>query len=144
MKKLKGSSLIVLVIVLAVVAVIGAVIFFWGKGGFGFGGGKGDGEGDGNAEEAQQVMATVLESDITSEVTTKEIEYVEVTVHENSYLYNNKVYEFDDIDALIGNITESEERFTVKITDDNASSKAYSQLISAFEDKMITYIELSE
>ena len=55
MKKLKGSSLIVLVIVLAVVAVIGAVIFFWGKGGFGFGGGKGDGEGDGGLGDAEHL-----------------------------------------------------------------------------------------
>ncbi|WP_432650607.1 hypothetical protein [Huintestinicola sp.] len=143
MKKLKGSSLLTVVIVLAIAAVVGAVIYFLGKGGFGLGGGKGDGEGDGNAEEVQQVMVTVQES-TTIEVTTKEIEYVEVTVHETTYLYNNKVYEIDEINSLIDNIKNSEGRINVRITDDNAASKAYSQLISELEDNMITYIELSE
>lgn len=144
MKKFKGFSLISLVLIIAAVAVVGVVIYFIGKGGFGFGGGKGDGEGDGNVEPAQQAMATVQVSETVTEITTKEIEYVEVTVHENTYLYNNKVYELSEIESLMNDIKKSEGRFTVRITDDNASSKAYSQLLSAFEDKMITYIELSE
>lgn len=144
MKKIKGFSLISLVLIIAAVAVVGVVIYFIGKGGFGFGGGKGDGEGDGNVEPAQQAMATVQVSETVTEITTKEIEYVEVTVHENTYLYNNKVYELSEIESLMNDIKKSEGRFTVRITDDNASSKAYSQLLSAFEDKMITYIEISE
>lgn len=130
MKKLKGFSLLALVVILAVAVVAGAVIYFLGKG-------------DGNTEKVQQVMVTVQES-TTVEVTTKEIEYIEVTVHETTYLYNNKVYEIDEINSLIDNIKKTEGRINVRITDDNAASKAYSQLISELEDNMITYIELSE
>ena len=144
MRKLKGFSIATLLVVLAAVAVVGAVIYFVGKGGLGFGGGKGDGEGSGNAETAEQAMATVQESEVTTEITTREIVYIEVKVHENSYLYNNDQYEISDIGQLIGDINENEEKFTVRVIDENASDKAYSQLLSAFDDNKIKYIELSE
>ena len=143
MKKLKGFSIVTLLVILAAVVIVGAVIYFIGKGGFGFGGGKGDGEGSGNAETAEQAMATVQETEKT-EVTTQEIVYIEVKVHENSYLYNNDSYETSDIGQLIEDINESDEKFTVRVIDDNASERAYSQLLSALDDNKLKYIELSE
>ena len=144
MKKLKGFSIAALLVVLAAVAVVGTVIYFVGKGGLGFGGGKGDGEGSGNAETAEQAMATVQESEMTTEITTQEIVYIEVKVHENFYLYNTDQYEISDIEQLIGNINESEEKFSVRVIDENASERAYSQLLSAFDENKIKYIELAE
>lgn len=144
MKKVKGFSIISLIIILAVVAVGAVVIYLLGNGGFGFGGGKGNGEGSGDAETVS-AMATVQETEITTEiVTTQNIEYIEITVHENSYLYNNILYEVTELDNLLKDISMIDSKFSVRITDDNASSKAYSELLSLLEDNNIRYIEISE
>lgn len=83
-------------------------------------------------------------SETTSTMTTMNMEYVDITVHENSYIFNSDVYDLDNIDALIKIFEEDVSNYTVKITDDNASAKAYSQLITAFDENKIKYIEVSE
>lgn len=145
MKKVKGFSLILTIVIIGVVAV-GVVIiaYFLGNGGLGFGGGNGDNEGSGNAE-AVQVDAKMQTTETTTEaITTQEIIYVEVTVSENKYIFNNVSYEIDDIDSLISDINKAaEEKFTVRITDEYASSKAYEKLKSALNNEKIRFIEIS-
>lgn len=126
MKKF-GVMLVILLIV--IVAVFVACRSSWGLG-------SGTGQ-----EDTKDVMATV--SDETS-LTTMAINYVEVTVHENSYIFNNEVYESDDVKALIDALKQESDECTVNVTDDNASSKAYSQLLAMFDENKIKYIEVSE
>lgn len=135
--KMTGKALlgIVLLLVVALVVFVSCKSF-----GFGFGGGKGSGSESG--ENAQQVMATVSET--TSTMTTMNMEYVDITVHENSYIFNSDIYDLDNIDTLIKILEEDIPNYTVKITDDNASAKAYLQLITAFDENKIKYIEVSE
>ena len=135
--KMTGKALlgIVLLLVVALVVFVSCKSF-----GFGFGGGKGSGSESG--ENAQQAMATVSET--TSTMTTMNMEYVDITVHENSYIFNSDIYDLDNIDTLIKILEEDVPNYTVKITDDNASSKSYLQLITAFDENKIKYIEVSE
>ncbi len=135
--KMTGKALlsIVLLLVVALVVFVSCKSF-----GFGFGGGKGSGSESG--ENAQQAMATVSET--TSTMTTMNMEYVDITVHENSYIFNSDIYDLDNIDTLIKILEEDVPNYTVKITDDNASAKAYLQLITAFDENKIKYIEVSE
>lgn len=135
--KMTGKALLSIVLLLVV-----ALVVFVSCKSFGFGFGSGKGSGSESGENAQQVMATVSET--TSTMTTMNMEYVDITVHENSYIFNSDVYDLDNIDALIKILEEDVSNYTVKITDDNASAKAYSQLITAFDENKIKYIEVSE
>ncbi len=129
---LRGSgTLLAIIIALAVIAVVAVIL---GLGGFGFGGGKGDGEGDGEAVEA---IATVSETE-ASEITTEEIEYINITISENNYLYQNKTYTLDELISELNSLTD---KMPVKLTDDNASQKAYSKLTAALEENRIRFIE---
>lgn len=146
MKKLKGSALVTVIIVVAVAAVVGVVVYYFGGfGGKGLNGGKGDEEGSGNAETAATpAMATVPETTTeTTIVTTEEIEYFEVTVDGNNYIFGSNSYEIDETDNLIEDIKNNDEQLTVKIKDENASLKAYETLIAAFKEDHIKYIEES-
>lgn len=134
MKNKKSGKVLPVVIILLAVALIALVSCK----SFGFGNGNGSGDESGN--NAQQVMATVSETTIS----TSDMEYVEITVHENSYIFDSNVYELDDIDDLIDFLKGNALDYTVKITDDNASAKAYSQLITTFDENKIKYIEISE
>lgn len=131
MGKLKGFSVVGLIIGLVVVAVIAAVILL-GFGGKGFGGGKGDGEGDGDTTSA----AVSEETEITP--TIKDIEYINVTVSGNEYIYENKKLSLEE---LINELTDMTLDVPVKITDDDASLDAYQQLVDTLKEHKIKYIE---
>ncbi len=137
MKKVKGFSLITAIIVIGAVIIVGGAVF-------GIGNGLGWWDGPGNAE-AVQADATMQTAETTTEaITTQEIVYVEVTVSENKYIFNNVSYEIDNIDSLISDINKAaEEKFTVRITDEYASSKAYEKLKSALNNEKIRFIEVS-
>lgn len=141
MKKVKGVVWVVLLKILAVIIACGVSygVGYWrGKGA---GGGNGDGDGDGNAKTVS-AMATVSETTTeTTIVTAEEIEYIEVTVDGNDYLFYSNSYEIDEIDNLIEDIKNNDEQLTVKIKDENASLKAYETLIAAFKENHIKYIE---
>lgn len=130
----KGGVGLVVAIVLAVI-VVGVLIWGLGFGGFGFGGGKGDGEGSGNVETVGSEQPA--ETSITTPVI-EELEYIEITVSGNEYLYQNSKYTLDD---LISELTSQELAAPVKITDENSSIKAYKALKSALSDNNIHYIE---
>lgn len=127
----RGFGLLKLIIAIVVIAVVGLAIYGFGFGGFGRGGGKGDNEGDGNiidiSEEAEEITPII-----------EEMEYVNVSVSGNEYIYqNNKV----SLDELIAQLTNSTEKMPVRITDVDASRNAYTNLVEALRENQIRYIE---
>lgn len=137
-KKNKGGS--VLVWVLLIIILTAAALWYFGLNGFGLGG-----NGSGGSAEAVPAMAETSVSETVSEtdVTTEEIEYISITVDGNSYLYNNKKYDIDNADGLIGDIKALDEKLTVRIKDENASVKAYEKLTKLLSDNDYSYIEVS-
>ena len=139
-RKARGSVSIATILLIAVIAIaiIAIILLLLGFGGLGFGGGKGDGEGDGSVMADATVETTTLPEETT--IATNEIIYTEVTISENSYIYQNREISLDD---LIAELVSTEEKTPVKITDDNASQKAYTQLINALKENNIRYIEVT-
>lgn len=140
MRVAKGFSIAILIIIIAAIAVVGGILYFIGHGGLGIGGGKGDGEGSGNAE----IVPAIASVSETTEMTTHEIEYINITVDENNYLYDNKKYDLSQIDELISVIKGSEEKLTIRITDENASFKAYELLTETLKENNYRFIEVTE
>lgn len=134
MMKLKGIAASTVIITLVIVAGVIVVCLLLGKGGMGLGGGKGDGIG---SKEAVAADITLPETDIT----TGSIDYYDVTVSGSSYLFNGSSYEMDETDRIIADISGGDELLTVRITDEDASLKAYECLTEAFKENGIRYIE---
>lgn len=128
-KRYKGSVLLPFIIGILVTVVIVAVIIF-ACGGLGFGGGKGDGIGEGSVSAIE-----VFEEQ--TEITTEEIQYINITISGSDYIYQNQNLSLDEI---INNILADKE-IPVKITDDNASLRAYDSLVKSLKDNNIKYIE---
>ena len=96
----------------------------------GFGLGRGDGEGAGNVSSVQS------EPEV-SEPIVEELDFLNVTVSENEYLYQNSRLQLDELmNKLVTDAADTK----VKVTDENASKRAYKNLIAALEDKNIHYI----
>lgn len=131
----KGGVAVLTAVIAAVVTfVIGGIVgLLLGNGGFGFGGGKGDGEGSGETEETAAVIETTVEPPVV-----EEIEYIDITVSGSKYIYQNKEI---GLDSLVDEIASLDIDKPVKITDDNASQKAYSSIKKALDEKGIRYIE---
>lgn len=127
----KGSvAAIILVAVLVVVAIVAVVGFL--TDGFGLGGSQGDDEGEGNVSAEESNETEVSDTDV------KELYFLDVTVSENEYLYQNSRLQLDElIDRLLTDAADTK----VKITDENASKRAYESLISALKNNKIHYIE---
>lgn len=125
----KGAIPVVLIIVLAVIAVVALVGLL--TDGFGLGGGKGDGEGEGNVSAQQSETEA-------PELVVEELDFLNVTVSENEYLYQNSRLQLQElIDRLLTDAADTK----VKITDENASKRAYENLINALEENNIRYIK---
>jgi len=136
-KKNKGGS--VFVWVMLIIFLVAAALLYFGMNGFGLGGNGGGGDGAVPAMADTSAPETVSETDVTTE----EIEYISITVDGNSYLYNNKKYDIDNADELIGDIKSLDEKLTVRIKDENASVKAYETLTKLLSDNDYSYIEVS-
>lgn len=127
----KGAIPLVVIIIVLVVAVAAAVILGVLTDGFGFGGGMGDGEGAGNVSSVQS------EPEV-SEPVVEELDFLNVTVSENDYLYQNSRLQLDELmNKLVIDAADTK----VKVTDENASKRAYENLIVALEDKNIRYMK---
>ena len=131
MKKLLG-------ILIAIIIVI--VIFTLLGNGLGFGFGKGDGSGEGTRDNN---TSTVSDATVDNETkpTTEDVDKaatIAVTVFENDYIYQNKKTSLDD---FIKELKVIDYAFVVEVTDDNASLKAYNNLIEALEEESIEYTE---
>ena len=127
----KGAIPVIAIIIVAVV-VAAVVIAGFLTDGFGLGGGQGDGEGEGNVSDVQS-------SDTEApELVVEELDFLNVTVSENEYLYQNSRLQLDELmDKLVTDAADTK----VKITDENASKRAYENLINALEEKNIRYIK---
>ena len=97
-------------------------------------------------EESEPVKSSSVESisdseegpgddSTTEQKKNEETEYIEVTVSSTEYIYENKTITFEDLKDEILNTTISQ----VKITDDDASQKAYRQLTDFLDDNSIEY-----
>ena len=131
MKKLLGI-LIAIIIVIVIFALLGN--------GLGFGFGKGDGSGEGTRDNN---TSTVSDATVDNETkpTTEDVDKaatIAVTVFENDYIYQNKKTSLDD---FIKELKAIDYAFVIEVTDDNASLKAYSNLIEALEEESIEYTE---
>lgn len=135
--------------ILVAVAVVAIIIFLLIHfKGFGFGKGNGNGQSN-NGSEGSSVSDEIQSSDDeqsseietvpeTIETTVEEVVYVAVTVQGKGYLYQNAGIE---LDALMDELKKIEGDFVVRITDENASKKAFDNLTSALEKEHITFEE---
>lgn len=130
MKKIKNKSknkgaVPIGLIILLVAVVVAAVVFFAFKG-FGFGGGNGDGAGSDVADNSNAVSVV------------EELEYINVTVSGNEYIYDNKKVTLDE---LIDSIKSLDKNLPVKIADEGSSLKAYKALKAKLSENSISFIE---
>ena len=126
MKKInnKGAVPVALIIYLLVVAVVAVGVFAFK--GFGFGGGNGNGEGSGVADNSNDISVV------------EELEYINVTVSGNEYIYDNKKVTLDE---LIDSIKSLDKNLPVKIADEGSSLKAYKALKAKLSENSISFIE---
>ena len=131
MKKLLGI-LIAIIIVIVIFALLGN--------GLGFGFGKGDGSGEGTRDNNTSTVSDATEDNETKPTTedVNKAATIAVTVFENDYIYQNKKTSLDD---FIKELKVIDYAFVVEVTDDNASLKAYNNLIEALEEESIEYTE---
>lgn len=124
MKKInnKGAVPVGLIILLVVVAL--AVVAVFAFKGFGFGGGNGDGSGIADNSNTVSVV--------------EELEYINVTVSGNEYIYDNKKVTLDE---LIDSIKSLDKNLPVKIADEGSSLKAYKALKAKLSENSISFIE---
>lgn len=122
--KNKGAVPVGLIILL--VAVIAVAVVFFAFKGFGFGGGNGDGAGSGVADNSNAVSVV------------EELEYINVTVSGNEYIYDNKKVTLDE---LIDSIKSLDKNLPVKIADEGSSLKAYKALKAKLSENSISFIE---
>ena len=99
-----------------------------------------DSNGNGGVSSSSSVVEEVKEAVTSAEEETQpeteEVKYIEVTVSNDSYIYQNSTLTLDE---LMEQIKGTE--LTVKLTDDKASKKAYEDLLTALSDGNIKYIE---
>ena len=147
----KGISLIGILVIAALVLIIGVLVYL-GLHGFGFGKGKGEGSGQESSslvrsessEETTAAETTTAETTTTTTTTTpetKELQYVDVTVSGNDYLYQNQKLTLEELMQNLQSLTEA---MPVKLTDANASLDAYENLTKALSEAKISYIETSD
>jgi ABC-type antimicrobial peptide transport system permease subunit len=133
MKKLLGI-LIAIIIVIVIFTLLGNGL------GFGFGKGKGDGSGEGTRDNNTSTVSDATEDNETKP-TTEDVDKaatIAVTVFENDYIYQNKKTSLND---FIKELKVIDYAFVVEVTDDNASLKAYNNLIEDLEEESIEYTE---
>lgn len=135
------------IIINAVVAI--AVLFFI-TGGFGLGKGKGNGNDDEAVPANAEISAEASETSVASEETTvetQETQYIEITVSENKYIYqNNDNYSLEELVDMVVSVGMNDDgtaKFDVALTNDNASLNAYNNLSAALKEKGFTVIDKS-
>lgn len=82
-----------------------------------------------------------LGDDSTSEQMLNEtVEYIDITVSESNYIYENKTIDFDELKMIILESDESQ----IRLTDDNASQKTYKELTVFLDENSIEYFNDNE
>lgn len=82
-------------------------------------------------------IETQMESGIM-ESTEEPVVVIEITISEDKYIYENHSIE---LDALVKEITTIEGKVIINITDENATQKAYQELINELDKIHIEYSE---
>ncbi len=128
-EKKRGGSFAIIVMILIVIIVL-LVIF--GKG-FGLGGGSGDGD-------SVPAAGTVSESETTAETPaeTENINYVEVTVSEDSYIYENNTVELPE---LIEKLKTAGCEVHINV-EDSATANALDRLHTELDGSGIVYSDI--
>lgn len=126
MKKINNKGAVPVGLIILLVAVIAVAVGVFAFKGFGFGGGNGDGEGSGIADNSNTVSVV------------EELEYINVTVSGNEYIYDNKKVTLDE---LIDSIKSLDKNLPVKIADEDSSLKAYKALKAKLSENSISFIE---
>lgn len=132
---------------LLLVAIILGIVFYFTQcnGSLPFGSGKdGDGTNFNSISDTEKELVvsdnedstTQTTQETTTELETQKAQYIEVTVSNDSYIYQNSTLTLDE---LMEQIKDTD--LTVKLTDDKASKKAYEDLLTALSDGNIKYIE---
>ena len=123
MKKINNKGAVpVGLIILLIVAALAVVDDAHGLGVIG----NGDGEGSGIADNSNTVSVV------------EELEYINVTVSGNEYIYDNKKVTLDE---LIDSIKSLDKNLPVKIADEGSSLKAYKALKAKLSENSISFIE---
>ncbi len=136
-----GGIIAVIIIILIIVAVL---MFLFGDG-FGFGSG-GDGFGNPAVPAEGSISETSADAQDENTDTTGETSsgtnYIDVTVSEDHYLYQNSSYELSD---LIETLKAIEGDLEVHITiDESASANAHDDLLTALDDNNIPYAVVTQ
>lgn len=119
----KGISILGVVLALAVVAAVAAAIYIFTHRGSGTG-----------SDGAIPAVAPI-------ERNTDRMEYLEVTIDGSDYYLKDEKTEIADI---ISAVEEDDDLSAVRITDKDASQKAFRELVSQLEEHRIKYIEGDE
>lgn len=126
MKRINNKGAVPVGLIIALVVVVAAAVIFFACKGFGLGGGNGDGEGSDIADNSDAVSVV------------EELEYINVTVSGNEYIYDNKKVTLDE---LVDSIKSLDRNLPVKIADEGSSLKAYKELKSKLSENNISFIE---
>ena len=128
---------ILLVIVVIVVIAIAAMLGL----GLGFGNGSGAGKEDGKTNTVQEESKTE-ESEKSTETETEEDGnngvVIKVSVVGNEYFYENERIALDD---FISKVKDMEGDFVIEVKDDNASLRAYNNIIESLEELKVSITE---
>lgn len=126
MKRINNKGAVPVGLIIALVVVVAAAVVFFACKGFGLGGGNGNGEGSDVADNSDAVSVV------------EELEYINVTVSGNEYIYDNKKVTLDE---LVDSIKSLDRNLPVKIADEGSSLKAYKELKSRLSENNISFIE---
>lgn len=126
MKRINNKGAVPIGLIIALVAVVVAAVVFFACKGFGLGGGNGNGEGSDVADNSDAVSVV------------EKLEYINVTVSGNEYIYDNKKVTLDE---LVDSIKSLERNLPVKIADEGSSLKAYKELKTKLSENNISFIE---
>lgn len=126
MKRINNKGAVPIGLIIALVAVVVAAVVFFACKGFGLGGGNGNGEGSDVADNSDAVSVV------------EKLEYINVTVSGNEYIYDNKKVTLDE---LVDSIKSLDRNLPVKIAVEGSSLKAYKELKTKLSENNISFIE---
>jgi len=147
-QKKESNFIPILVVLLLIIAILMIAVSL------GFGGGLGSGNGNGSSvssdnssvsedsssdnSETKDTQSSETDESVT-EKTTEAVTYIDVTVSGSAYIMDGNETTLDAVTE-----TASDDNIVVRIKDDNAVADAMDSLISALDEKNISYIEPTE
>lgn len=115
----KGSCLTTCIVSLVIIVIVAGALMFFIKN-------RGNGKS----------LGTITET--TLETTQETVRLEEIMISDNSYLYQNNKMELEQLIEILKN---KKDIGIVQIKENNASEKAYRELIKALDDSNVKYVE---